>query len=52
MKSKETYLIDYLIIALGRRLATERVTGLFEYANHLLTWRAPLILSSGSGCDY
>lgn len=28
---------DYLILALGRRLATERVTGFFEYANHLLT---------------
>ena len=28
---------DYLIIALGRRLATERVSGFFEHANHLLT---------------
>jgi sulfide:quinone oxidoreductase len=28
---------DYLIIALGRRLATERVTGFFENADHLLT---------------
>lgn len=28
---------DYLIIALGRRLATERVTGFFETADHLLT---------------
>lgn len=27
---------DYLIIALGRRLATERVNGFFEHANHLL----------------
>ena len=27
---------DYLIFALGRRLATERVTGFFEHANHLL----------------
>lgn len=27
---------DYLILALGRRLATERITGYFEYANHLL----------------
>lgn len=27
---------DYLIIALGRRLATERVTGFFEHAHHLL----------------
>ena len=28
---------DYLIVALGRRLATERVTGFFEHGNHLLT---------------
>ncbi|HSB28301.1 MAG TPA: FAD-dependent oxidoreductase [Pyrinomonadaceae bacterium] len=28
---------DYLIIALGRRLATERVAGFFEYAQHLLS---------------
>lgn len=27
---------DYLVFALGRRLATERVTGFFEYAHHLL----------------
>jgi sulfide:quinone oxidoreductase len=27
---------DYLIIALGRRLATERVTGFFEHAGHIL----------------
>jgi sulfide:quinone oxidoreductase len=27
---------DYLIHALGRRLATERVTGFFEHAHHLL----------------
>jgi sulfide:quinone oxidoreductase len=27
---------DYLIFALGRRLATERVTGFFEHAHHLL----------------
>lgn len=27
---------DYLIYALGRRLATERVTGFFEHAHHLL----------------
>ena len=27
---------DYLIFALGRRLATERVTGFYEYAHHLL----------------
>jgi len=28
---------DYLIFALGRRLATERITGFFEHSNHLLT---------------
>jgi sulfide:quinone oxidoreductase len=28
---------DYLIFALGRRLATERITGFFEHADHLLT---------------
>lgn len=33
---------DYLIIALGRRLATEQVTGFFEYANHLLTLESAL----------
>lgn len=27
---------DYLIFALGRRLATEKITGFFEYAHHLL----------------
>jgi sulfide:quinone oxidoreductase len=27
---------DYLICAVGRRLATERVTGFFEHAHHLL----------------
>ncbi|MFZ1702243.1 MAG: FAD-dependent oxidoreductase [Pyrinomonadaceae bacterium] len=27
---------DYLVIAVGRRLATERVPGFFEYAHHLL----------------
>ena len=27
---------DYLIFALGRRLATERVSGFFEHAHHLL----------------
>ncbi len=27
---------DYLVLALGRRLATERVPGFFEYASHLL----------------
>jgi sulfide:quinone oxidoreductase len=27
---------DYIIFALGRRLATERITGFFEYAHHLL----------------
>jgi len=28
---------DYLIFALGRRLATEQIAGFFEHANHLLT---------------
>lgn len=28
---------DYLIVALGRRLATERITGFFENSHHLLT---------------
>src|ERR1051326_4362250 len=27
---------DYLIFALGRRLATEKVSGFFEHAHHLL----------------
>src|SRR4029078_3754956 len=28
---------DYLIVALGRRLATERIAGFYEHAHHLLT---------------
>jgi sulfide:quinone oxidoreductase len=35
MEGKLSY--DYLIFALGRRLATERITGFFENANHLLS---------------
>jgi len=31
---------DYLVIAIGRRLATEKIPGLFEYAHHLLGIRA------------
>jgi NADH dehydrogenase FAD-containing subunit len=31
---------DFLVVALGRRLATERVTGFFEYAHHLLSLNA------------
>jgi sulfide:quinone oxidoreductase len=31
---------DYLVYALGRRLATERVPGFFEHAHHLLGVRA------------
>lgn len=27
---------DYLVIALGRRLATEKITGFYEHAHHLL----------------
>ena len=34
VEGKLTY--DYLVFALGRRLATERITGFFEYAHHLL----------------
>ena len=33
---------DYLIIALGRRLATERISGFFEHADHLLTVESAL----------
>src|ERR1043165_3377740 len=33
---------DYLIYALGRRLATERVDGFFEHAHHLLNVEAAL----------
>ena len=31
---------DYLVFALGRRLATERVAGFFDFAHHLLTPKA------------
>lgn len=31
---------DYLVIAMGRRLATEKVRGFFEYAHHLLGIKA------------
>lgn len=33
---------DFLVFALGRRLATERVKGFYEYAHHLLTVEAAL----------
>src|SRR5215218_6628371 len=33
---------DYLVIALGRHLATEKVPGFFEHANHLLGVKAAL----------
>jgi NADH dehydrogenase FAD-containing subunit len=33
---------DYLIFALGRRLATERVKGFFEHSHHLLSMKAAL----------
>src|SRR5262245_26699934 len=33
---------DFLVYALGRRLATERITGFFENANHVLTVEAAL----------
>ena len=44
--AKEDYTIDvhydYLVIALGRRLATEKIPGFFEHANHLLEVEAGL----------
>ncbi len=33
---------DYLLVALGRRLATEEVRGFFDHAHHLLTVNAAL----------
>ena len=33
---------DFLVIALGRRLATEKVAGFFEYSHHLLGVKAAL----------
>jgi sulfide:quinone oxidoreductase len=33
---------DFLVIALGRRLATEKIGGFFEYSNHLLGVNAAL----------
>lgn len=33
---------DYLVFALGRRLATEKVPGFFEHAHHLLTVEAAM----------
>lgn len=33
---------DYVIFAMGRRLATEKVAGFFEYAHHLLGTKAAL----------
>ena len=33
---------DFLVLALGRRLATERVAGFFEHAHHLLTVESAL----------
>ncbi len=33
---------DYLVVAVGRRLATEKVPGFFEYAHHLLGTDAAL----------
>ncbi len=33
---------DFLVIALGRRLANEKVKGFFEYAHHLLDTKAAL----------
>ena len=39
---------DYLIYALGRRLATERVPGFFEHAHHLLNVDAALKLGEAA----
>lgn len=33
---------DFLVIALGRRLATEKVAGFFEHAHHLLSVKAAI----------
>ena len=33
---------DYIVVAIGRRLATEQVPGFFEYADHLLGTNAAL----------
>ena len=33
---------DYLVIAMGRRLATEKIGGFFEHAHHLLGVKAAL----------
>jgi sulfide:quinone oxidoreductase len=37
---------DYLVVAVGRRLATEKVPGFFEYAHHLLGTDAALKFSA------
>jgi sulfide:quinone oxidoreductase len=34
---------DYLLLALGRRLKTEQITGFFEYAHHLMDARAATV---------
>jgi sulfide:quinone oxidoreductase len=40
---------DYLLYALGRRLATERVPGFFEHAHHLLSVEAALRFGEAVG---
>jgi sulfide:quinone oxidoreductase len=40
---------DFLILAPGRRLATERITGFFEHAHHLLNVDATLEFSGAIG---
>jgi len=40
---------DYLIYALGRRLATEQVTGFYEHANHLLSVEGALRFGEAAG---
>jgi len=42
-------LYDYLIFALGRRLATERITGFYEHAHHLLSVEAALRFGKAIG---
>lgn len=41
---------DYLIFALGRRLATEQVPGFYEHAHHLLNVDAALKFGSAARC--
>ena len=42
---------DYLVFALGRRLAAERVPGFFKHAHHLLTVDAALRFGEAPAAD-